>query len=84
VSEEDEDEDEEEEDKLESEHINIDIPPEFLLQTAFTGRSAKIHLEEPQIKPITKIKAKSLQTLSYDHWIHKGVIDFQDIPLWFE
>lgn len=84
MSEESENEYDEDEDELDSEHINIDIPPEFLLQATFTGRSAKLHLEEPQIEPSTRIKAKNLQTLNYDHWIHKGTIDFQDIPLWFE
>jgi hypothetical protein len=81
VSEESED---EEEDGLKSEHIDIDIPPELLLQAAFTGRSAIIHLEEPQIQPVITMKAKNLQTLNYDHWINKGTVDFQDIPLWFE
>lgn len=62
---------------------DVDLPPELLLQQAFTGRSAVVDIDQINAQA-AKHKGVSLHTMIHDGWKELAEVDFPDLPLWFE
>ena len=62
---------------------DVNLPPELLLQQAFTGRSAVVDIDQINAEA-AKHKGVSLHTMNHNGWKEIAEVDFPDLPLWFE
>lgn len=63
---------------------STDLPPELLLQSAFTGRSAQILSSIEDNPSPAESKVKNLHVVSHDGWSKRATVKMEDIPIWFE
>jgi hypothetical protein len=64
-------------------HEDLQLPPELLLQQAFTARSAVVNYDQMNVDA-AKEKGSSLRALDHNGWKEVGEIEFPDLPLWFD
>jgi len=62
---------------------DLQLPPELLLQQAFTGRSAVVNMDQINAQA-SRQKGSSLRMLDYSQWQNVAEIEFPDLPLWFD
>jgi hypothetical protein len=68
---------------LQEEDEDLQLPPELLLQQAFTGHSAIVNMDQINAEAATQ-KGASLRLMDHKGWKKVAEIDFPDLPLWFD
>jgi hypothetical protein len=62
---------------------DLQLPPELLLQQAFTGHSAVVNIDQINAEAARQ-KGASLRMLDHSDWKKIAEVDFPDLPLWFD
>jgi hypothetical protein len=68
---------------FQQENEELQLPPELLLQQAFTGRSVTVNMEQINAGAATQ-KGASLRVMDHKGWNKVAEVEFPDLPLWFD
>lgn len=63
---------------------DLQLPPELLLQQAFTGHSVTVDIEEVNAEAAKHKGGVSLHSVNHQDWIKIADVDFPDLPIWFD
>lgn len=62
---------------------DLQLPPELMLQQAFTKRSAFVNIGQINAD-VSKKNGVSLHTVNHNEWKVIAEVEFPDLPLWFD